>query len=52
MSPFKSGKQLRFLAAKEPKVFEAWKEKYGVPKKVKKELKKKTMKRNGGGVVR
>lgn len=38
--PFQSAKQLKYLAAKEPEVFKKWKDKYGVPSKVKKQLKK------------
>jgi len=39
--PFKSKKQLKYLAAKEPEVFDRWKKKYGVPKNLPNKAKKK-----------
>ncbi len=41
MSPFQSARQLRFMAARKPKIFKRWKKKYGVPSKVREQLKKK-----------
>lgn len=52
MSPFKSAKQLKFLAAKKPAIFKKWKAKYGVPGKVVTQLKNKKSKRQKGGVLR
>jgi len=34
--PFKSKKQMRYLAWKKPEVFKRWKRKYGIPKKFRK----------------
>lgn len=60
MSPFKSQKQMRYLAAKEPAVFKKWKNKYGVPKGLplrhpgskKRSKGKSTIGRQKGGVLR
>ena len=38
--PFKSKAQMRYMAAKKPKLFKKWKKKYGVPKNLKEKVKK------------
>ena len=37
--PFKSKKQMRFLASQKPKVFKRFKKKYGVPKNLNERVK-------------
>jgi len=45
MAPFKSKAQMRYLFANEPALAKRWADKYGVPKKLPKHIKKKKKKK-------